>query len=89
MTEPRPPIRLVPPITTAAITCNSMPTPPFGSAASRRETWNSAPTPASKPIKANTSTFDGFVLMPDKRTASSFVPMPIQWRPSTVRVSTR
>src|SRR5476649_435698 len=88
MTEPRPPIRLVPPMTTAAITCNSMPTPPFGSAASRRDTWNSAPTPDSKPISAYTSTLRGRGAMPDRRTASSLVPMPIQWRPSTLLVST-
>ncbi|VFS93482.1 Uncharacterised protein [Pseudomonas aeruginosa] len=54
-TEPRPPIRLVPPITTAAMTWSSRPTPALGSAASRREIWNSAANPASSPIRANTA----------------------------------
>ena len=34
-TEPRPPIRLVPPMTTAAIAESSSPMPPLGSADSR------------------------------------------------------
>ncbi|MNN91760.1 hypothetical protein D3C81_2099180 [compost metagenome] len=54
ITEPRPPIKLVPPITTAAITCNSSPEPAFGSAASRREIWNNAAIPASNPIRLKT-----------------------------------
>ncbi|MNM55792.1 hypothetical protein D3C81_669410 [compost metagenome] len=56
MIEPRPPIRLVPPITTAAMTCSSRPDPALGSAASSREIWNSAARPASAPIRANTRT---------------------------------
>ena len=54
ITEPRPPIRLVPPITTDAITRSSAPVPAFGSAASRREIRNTPPSPASSPASANT-----------------------------------
>ena len=37
-TEPRPPIRLVPPITTAAMAESSRPMPPLGSAEESRAT---------------------------------------------------
>ncbi|MNL45552.1 hypothetical protein D3C87_1682090 [compost metagenome] len=78
MTDPRPPIRLVPPMTTAAMTCNSRPAPAFGSAASRREIWNSAASPASRPMSENTRTLYGLGSIPARRTASSLVPMPIR-----------
>ncbi|MNT30303.1 hypothetical protein D3C72_1660910 [compost metagenome] len=78
ITEPRPPIRLVPPITTAAMTCSSRPEPALGSAASRREIWNSAARPASSPISENTRILYGRGSIPARRTASSLVPMPIR-----------
>jgi len=37
MTDPRPPIRLVPPITTEAMAASSRPTPAFGSAEDSRD----------------------------------------------------
>ncbi len=87
-TEPRPPIRLVPPITTAAITCSSAPVPAFGSAASRRDDRKMPPRPASSPAMANTMMRIGRGSTPASRMASSLVPMPTTWRPNTVRVST-
>ena len=87
-TEPRPPIRLVPPMTTAAITCSSMPTPAFGSAASRRADCMRPARPASSPVSANTMMRIGRGSTPASRMASSLVPMPTTCRPNTVRVST-
>src|SRR5438128_2553143 len=73
MTEPRPPIRLVPPITTAAITCRSMPAAALGSAASRRETWRPAATADNNPSSANTAALVGRMRIPARRIASSLV----------------
>jgi len=78
MTEPRPPIRLVPPITTAAITTSSAPIPALGSAASSREHCIIPASPASSPSTANTLIFRGRVSTPARRIASSLVPMPIR-----------
>jgi hypothetical protein len=74
-TEPRPPIRLVPPMTTAAIAASSIPVPAFGSADSRYAAPNTPPNPASSPDIAKTTSFTGRGSIPLRRTASSLVPI--------------
>ncbi len=54
-TEPRPPIRLVPPITTAAITWSSNPVAVLGLADDMRAVWITEATAARKPESANTA----------------------------------
>lgn len=87
-TLPRPPIRLVPPITTAAITWSSKPIRMFGSADCIRAVSITAATAASVPHSAKTITLIGRGSMPERRTASSFVPMATMYRPNTVYDST-
>jgi len=54
-TDPLPPLKLVPPITAAAMADRSSPTPPLGSFAPRRAVWQSKARPASAPEVTKTS----------------------------------
>ena len=63
--EPRPPDKLVPPMTHAAMACNSAPLPAFGSAEERRAHCRIAAHAASNPLKANTATLIGRGLIPE------------------------
>ena len=81
LTLPRPPIRLVPPITHAD---SSIPTAAFGSAVDNFAAWKIPAIPQNTPQRTNAVTLYGTTLMPDRRTASSFVPIAMQYR-HTVR----
>ncbi len=69
-TDPRPPIRLVPPITQAAIAESSNPIAALGSAVPSRDVCISAATPHNRPLIANTANRYGRSRIPDNRTAS-------------------
>ena len=58
-TDPRPPIRLVPPITTAAMACSSRPMPAFGSAAASLAHCDTAATALRRPDAVNAITRTG------------------------------
>ncbi len=51
-TEPSPPARLPPPMTTAAMTSSSRPTATVGSPTVRRENWKRPAVPAAAPERA-------------------------------------
>ncbi len=86
-TDPWPPIRLVPPMTTAAIAASSRPMPPLGSAEDSRATWKTAPSAASVPEMTNVASRIRRVARPANLAAGSFEPTATRWRPQTVRVS--
>ena len=64
ITDPLPPIRLVPPMTTAAMACSSQPTPTLGLAELILAVWMTAARPARNPQTAKTPTLMGRVSMP-------------------------
>src|SRR5262249_43088050 len=64
MTEPRPPDKLAPPMTHAAMACNSAPAPAFGSAEDKRAHCKTAAQAASNPLRPNTATLIGRGLTP-------------------------
>src|SRR6266545_3646869 len=63
-TEPRPPDKLAPPMTHAAMACNSAPAPAFGSAEDKRAHCITAAQAASNPLRPNTATLIGRGLTP-------------------------
>ena len=55
ITLPRPPIKLVPPMTHAAIAANSIPTPALGSTVDNRDVWLNPANAHITPLIANTA----------------------------------
>src|SRR5215217_1101322 len=64
-TEPRPPMRLVPPMTTAAIAWSSRPAPALGSAAARRALCAIAATALASPARRKVAKRIGRGSMPE------------------------
>ncbi len=74
-TSPRPPNRLVPPITAAEIaSISSVPPPAFRSTLWRREARTMPPSPAMKPEIMKTRIRIRVTLMPARRAASALPP---------------
>src|SRR4029453_414465 len=74
-TSPRPPKRLVPPITAAAMaSISSVPPPAFRSTLLRRAARTTPPSPAIPPEIMKTITLTRATLMPARRAASAFPP---------------
>ena len=75
LTSPRPPKRLVPPITAAAIaSISSVPPPAFRSTLLRRAASTTPPSPAIAPEIMKTMILTRATLMPARRAASALPP---------------
>ena len=84
--EPRPPNRLVPPMTAAAMALSSRSLPPDDwLTASRREAARMPPTAAIVEHSVNTVTRMPSTEMPARRAASALPPTAKRWRPNRVR----
>ena len=74
-TVPRPPIRLVPPITHAAIASSSISVPASGDALPTLPVCSSDAIPTSAPRRANAARMYRRELIPDRRAASGLLPI--------------
>src|SRR5713226_9843779 len=74
-TVPRPPIKLVPPITHEAIASSSIKVPASGEALPTRAVCRIEASPASAPISQNAARMYRFKLIPDSRAASALPPI--------------
>src|ERR1017187_1525534 len=87
-TVPEPPLRLAPPMMTAAMTSSSSPTATVGSPTRSRESWNTPESPKKQPAMAKTRTLRRTVGTPQSRAAASFDPSAKTCRPKTVFLNT-
>ena len=74
VTPPTPPVKLVPPRSTAAAAFSGMSAPTSGLAAPRRPAWMTPPSAAARPAIAYTAMIVRLTLIPDRRAASMFPP---------------
>ena len=81
---PRPPFKLAPPITTAAIASSSHDIPIFGDPKFVLEATIIAAVAAKAPEIAYTKNLYLLTLIPDNRDASSLLPIAIIKRPNTL-----
>ena len=72
---PTPPVRLAPPITTAAIASSSYPSPAYGCAVARREVCTIPANPANAADSTYAPTVSDGTRMPARRATSAFPPM--------------
>ena len=85
----RPPERLVPPTTTAAMTASSIATPPCGSVVFSRAVCIRAATAAANPVRAKIATFRQPTRPPESSNARALSPIAWACRPNTVYRSVR
>src|SRR5580658_7607156 len=86
ITLPRPPIRLVPPTTTAAIdSSSSSPVPVWGEPDEKRAMYKKPTMAAQPPLIIYTIVLTRATLIPARRAASSLPPIAKTYRPKRVR----
>src|SRR5581483_10817705 len=86
MTPPRPPMRAVPPTTTAAITSSSYPTPALGTPAPSRAASMTPANPTRSPFTRYVAKMTRCVSTPASHAACSLPPVAYTHRPPVVRV---
>ncbi len=86
---PDPPIKLVPPMMTAAITVSSQPLPCPGWSVLMRDVRRIPPMALNRPLNIVHGEFHTFHVMPDRRAVSSLPPTAYTLRPYVVWLSTR
>ncbi len=87
--EPRPPNRLVPPITTAEIAASTSWVCASMDATPKREMSVTAARPARPPISTYSEIWWEFTWMPERRAASELEPIALVWRPKRVAERTK